>query len=55
VTKLPTVRLAASIVTVKNRALSPAAKMFIDCARQAVKEIASNVAQTANQITSHCW
>ena len=32
--KLPAVRLAASIVTVKNRSLSPTAKMFIDCARR---------------------
>jgi DNA-binding transcriptional LysR family regulator len=43
-TKLPAVRFAASIVTVKNRTLSPTAKMFIDCARQAIKEIASNAA-----------
>ena len=35
-TKLPAVRLAASIVTVKNRALSPAAKLFIDCTRQVI-------------------
>jgi DNA-binding transcriptional LysR family regulator len=39
--KLPPVRLAASIVTVKNRTLSPAAKLFIDCARQVIKPISS--------------
>jgi DNA-binding transcriptional LysR family regulator len=43
-TKLPAIRSAASIVTVKNRTLSPTAKIFIDCARQATKEIASNSA-----------
>jgi DNA-binding transcriptional LysR family regulator len=42
--KLPAVRFAASIVTVKNRTLSPTAKIFIDCVRQATKEIASNSA-----------
>ena len=34
--KLPAVRLAASIVTVKNRALSPSAKLFVDCTRQVI-------------------
>ena len=48
-TKLPAVRLAASIVTVKNRALSPAAELFIDCARQATKEIANNAAPTRDK------
>jgi hypothetical protein len=48
-TKLPAVRLAASIVTVKNRTLSPTAEMFIDCARQATKEIASNADPTRDR------
>jgi DNA-binding transcriptional LysR family regulator len=37
--RLPPVHIPASIVTVKNRTLSPAAKLFIDCARQSVKSI----------------
>jgi hypothetical protein len=51
-TKLPTVCLAASIVTVKNRTLSPTAKMFIDCARQATKEIASNADATRDRLAT---
>lgn len=34
--KLPPVHVPASIVTLKNRTPSPPAKLFIDCARQAV-------------------
>jgi DNA-binding transcriptional LysR family regulator len=37
--KLPPVHVPASIVTLKNRTLSPPAKLFIDCAREAVKSI----------------
>jgi DNA-binding transcriptional LysR family regulator len=37
--RLPAVHSAASIVTVKNRTLSPAAKLFIQCARQVTKPI----------------
>jgi DNA-binding transcriptional LysR family regulator len=33
--KLPPVHVPASIVTLKNRTLSPPAKLFVDCARQA--------------------
>ena len=35
--KLPPVHLPASIVTLKNRTLSPPAKLFVGCARQAIK------------------
>jgi DNA-binding transcriptional LysR family regulator len=41
--KLPAVHVGASIVTVKNRTLSPSARLFIDCARQVIKPIASPV------------
>jgi hypothetical protein len=34
---LPAVRVAAGIVTVKNRTLSPAAKLFINCVREVVR------------------
>ena len=34
--KLPPVRFPASIVTLKNRTLSPSANLFVDCARQAI-------------------
>jgi len=34
--KLPPVRFPASIVTLKNRTLSPAANLFVKCARQAI-------------------
>jgi DNA-binding transcriptional LysR family regulator len=34
--KLPPVRIPASIVTLKNRTLSPPAKLFVNCARQAI-------------------
>lgn len=37
--KLPAVHFAASVVTVKNRTLSPAAKLFIDCARQVIRPV----------------
>jgi hypothetical protein len=37
--KLPAVHAGASIVTVKNRTLSPSAKLFIDCARKAIQLI----------------
>jgi DNA-binding transcriptional LysR family regulator len=40
--KLPPVHFAASIVTVKGRTLSPAATLFIDCARQAIRPIAGS-------------
>jgi DNA-binding transcriptional LysR family regulator len=33
--RLPPVHVPASIVTLKNRTLSPPAKLFVDCARQA--------------------
>jgi DNA-binding transcriptional LysR family regulator len=38
---LPTARRPNGIVTLKNRALSPVAKLFIDCARQVAKPLAS--------------
>ena len=34
--KLPPVHLPASIVTLKNRTLSPPAKLFVNCARQVI-------------------
>ena len=37
--KLPEARLAAGIVTVKNRTLSPLAELFIDCARELARSI----------------
>ena len=39
--KLPTVHVAASIVTVKNRTLSPAARLFIDCVRDVARSISA--------------
>jgi DNA-binding transcriptional LysR family regulator len=39
--KLPTVQIAASIVSVRNRTLSPAAHLFINCAREAVKPMSN--------------
>jgi DNA-binding transcriptional LysR family regulator len=41
--KLPAVHSATSIVTVKNRTLSPSANLFIDCARQVIRPIASSI------------
>jgi DNA-binding transcriptional LysR family regulator len=37
---LPTARRPNGIVTLKNRALSPVAKLFIDCAREVAKPLA---------------
>jgi DNA-binding transcriptional LysR family regulator len=37
--KLPPVHVPASIVTVKNRTLSPPANLFVNCSRQAIKSI----------------
>ena len=34
--KFPPVYVPASIVTLKNRTLSPPAKLFVNCARQAI-------------------
>jgi DNA-binding transcriptional LysR family regulator len=39
--KLPAVQLAASVVTVKNRTLSPAVRLFIDCAREVIKPLST--------------
>jgi hypothetical protein len=39
--KLPTVHVAASIVTVKNRTSSPTAKLFIDCVRDVARSISA--------------
>ena len=39
--RLPAVHIAASIVTVKNRTLSPSATLFIDCAREVSKPFAT--------------
>jgi DNA-binding transcriptional LysR family regulator len=39
--KLPALHLAASIVTVKDRTLSPSAKLFIDCAREVARSFAA--------------
>jgi DNA-binding transcriptional LysR family regulator len=44
--RLPPVRLPASIVTVKNRTLSPPARLFIDCAREMANQF---LAQTAGK------
>jgi hypothetical protein len=33
-------RLPSGIVTLKNRALSPVAQLFIDCAREVAKPLA---------------
>jgi DNA-binding transcriptional LysR family regulator len=38
--ELPTARRPNGIVTLKNRALSPVAKLFIDCAREVAKPLA---------------
>jgi DNA-binding transcriptional LysR family regulator len=38
--KLPAVHLAASLVVVKNRTLSPSAKLFIDSVREMVRPFA---------------
>jgi DNA-binding transcriptional LysR family regulator len=38
--KLPTARRPNGIVTLKNRALSPVARLFIDCAREVAKPLA---------------
>jgi hypothetical protein len=39
--KLPTVHVAASIVTIKNRTLSPTAKLFINCVRDVARSISA--------------
>jgi DNA-binding transcriptional LysR family regulator len=39
--KLPAVQLAASVVTVKNRTLSPVARLFVDCAREVIKPLST--------------
>lgn len=39
--KLPPVHLPASIVTLKNRTLSPPARLFVNCARQAINIFSS--------------
>ena len=39
--KLPTVHVAASIVTVKNRTPSPTARLFINCVRDVARSIAA--------------
>jgi DNA-binding transcriptional LysR family regulator len=39
--KLPMARLPNGIVTLKNRALGPVAQLFIDCAREIAKPLAS--------------
>jgi DNA-binding transcriptional LysR family regulator len=39
--QLPGARIAAGVITVKNRTLSPLADLFIDCARDVAKSIAS--------------
>jgi DNA-binding transcriptional LysR family regulator len=38
--KLPAVRIAARLVTVRGRTLSPSAKSFVECAREVVRPIA---------------
>ena len=38
--QLPMARLPNGIVTLKNRALSPVAQLFIDCAREVAKPLA---------------
>jgi DNA-binding transcriptional LysR family regulator len=38
--ELPTARRPNGIVTLKNRALSPVAKLFMDCARDVAKPLA---------------
>jgi DNA-binding transcriptional LysR family regulator len=42
--KLPAMHLAASIVTVKSRTLSPSAKLFIDCAREVANQFSAQTA-----------
>jgi DNA-binding transcriptional LysR family regulator len=37
--ELPTARRPNGIVTLKNRALSPVARLFIDCAREVAKPL----------------
>jgi DNA-binding transcriptional LysR family regulator len=39
--QLPGARIAAGVIMVKNRTLSPLADLFIDCARDVAKSIAS--------------
>jgi DNA-binding transcriptional LysR family regulator len=41
--KLPTVQVAASIVTVKNRTLSPTVKLFINCVRDVARSIFAQI------------
>jgi len=38
--ELPTARRPNGIVTLKNRAVSPVARLFIDCAREVAKPLA---------------
>ena len=39
--ELPVARMPVGIVTLKNRTLSPAAKLFIECAREIAKSLAN--------------
>ena len=39
--KMPAHRIAVDIITMRNRTLSPLAKLFIDCAREVVKPFAA--------------
>jgi DNA-binding transcriptional LysR family regulator len=45
--KLPAVPIAASLVTIKNRTLSPSAKLFIDCVREMVRPFAQRTRMNA--------
>jgi DNA-binding transcriptional LysR family regulator len=38
--KLPAVHIAASLVTVKNRTLSPAARLFVKCLHEMLRPVA---------------
>jgi len=37
--KTPVHRIAVDVITIKNRTLSPLAKLFIDCARKVAKPL----------------
>ena len=48
--KLPVRRLAASIITVKHRTLSPLAELFINCARHVAKQLTNAAARGATRV-----
>jgi DNA-binding transcriptional LysR family regulator len=47
--KLPALRFAVGIITVKNRTLSPLAELFVDCAREVAKSISDRTMSRRSQ------